>query len=155
MLDEIDSRFLSAANFFIQDGQFERCLACIRDLHLICNQKKTCTSKILGLSEESAELLMANQLETAQEVISVGYGYNIVSHDSWANILFRQVVHRGKKEVLTAYRGQVVSFPPQVKRRLMELWRGDAAAQKDSGKRQLWQWVEEELARFSGGGARP
>lgn len=154
MLDEIDARFLSAANFFIQDGQFERCLTCIRDLHLINAQKKTSTMKLLGLTEDTALGIIATQLDSPQDVIGVAYGYNVTSTDDWAHILFKQVVHRGKKDVLSAYRAQTVSFSPAARKKLTELWRSDTSAQKDSAKKQLWTWMEEEVLRPVGASSK-
>ncbi|CUG87239.1 Hypothetical protein, putative [Bodo saltans] len=150
MLDEIDTRFLSAANFFVQDSQFERSLACIRDLYLIQVQKKTSSIKVLGLEQEQAVQVMANQLDNAQDVIAVGYGYQITDHADWAAVLYRQVVHRGKKDIFTAYRAQAVSLSPSVRKALIDMWRADTASHKDSAKKQAWQWLDDEMQRNSG-----
>lgn len=128
VLEEIESRLASASNFFIQDAMFERCAACLQQLHLLSVQKKHAanTRMVLGLTHDQAmQQLFA--LEDPQDIFSVAFGYQITSDDDWAAILYRQVVHNGNRDLLRAYKAQCIALSPDLLQKLVFLANADAA----------------------------
>jgi hypothetical protein len=148
MLDEIEHRFVSASNFFIQDRQFERCLDCLRQLQLIGVQKKTVSFRVVGLAKDQVVGTMCS-LDSASDVLAVGYGYALTSIEEWANVLYRQVVVSGRKEVFTLYLDATVSRPPELLAILSRIHAAENSnSSKENASRQVsFTWLVEQLGR--------
>jgi len=146
--DEIEKRYTSAATFFVQGEIYERCLQCLKKLHIVAAQRRLCT-KLTGLNRDQVMQILTTA-EAVEDVLSVAYGYDIAAPEDWALILYRQVVCAGRREMFEAYRENVVCVPPPLLLAIQQHFKSEAHSPKDlPARQQQMQWLGTEWTRGS------
>ena len=144
-LDDLESRYLSAAAFFVQDAMFERCTFCIKQLQLLGVQKKMAMREtiVLGLNKEQAASVLLS-ITQPEDLLAVANGYDITSVVDWAQVLHHHVVLNGRYDVWAAYKAHTVSVAAELSDRLKTLAKN---ADLSREQKQHYAWLQDELPK--------